>query len=233
MKSIAYEGLAILNQFPDLRQQIINAITPLQGWCGAEKAIAMAELILEKEPMNVVEIGVFGGRSLIAQALALKQNKKGVIYGIDSWRTVDTIEGNISDADKQWWTKNVDLHGIHAGCMNAVWTADIDKHCIIIRASSQHVPRLFPGGIDILHIDGCHSEQASVRDVQHYLPQMNFGGYVWFDDASWPTTQKAIGLIREKYEPMRKVDDCVLFQKKYDGKFTPYKDNETEPTNPA
>jgi len=76
------------------------------------------------------------------------------------------------------------------------------------------VPRLFPGGIDILHIDGCHSEEASVRDVKLYIPQMNYGAYVWFDDASWPTTQKAIGLLRESYEPMKRVDDCVLFQKK-------------------
>lgn len=215
MKSIAYQGLALMQNFPNLKQEIVNTITPLTGWCTAEKAIAMAELVLEKHPLTVVEIGVFGGRSLIPQAMALRENKKGVIYGIDSWRTDDTVEGNLSEKDKEWWTKNVDLHGIHAGCMNAIWAAGVEKQCVIIRNASQHVPKLFPGGIDILHIDGCHSEQSSVRDVQLYLPQMNYGGLVWFDDSSWPTTQKAIGLLRETYKPVKKVDDCVLFQKMF------------------
>jgi predicted O-methyltransferase YrrM len=221
MKSIAYQGLACLNNLPQLRQDIINVISPLHGWCNAEKAIAMAELVLEKHPNTIVEIGVFGGRSLIPQAMALRENKKGTIYGIDSWRTRDTLEGNISDADKEWWSKSVDLHGIHASCMDAIWAAGVDQQCVIIRNASQHVPKLFPGGIDILHIDGCHSEQSSVRDVQLYVPQMNYGSYIWFDDASWPTTQKAIGLLREKYVPVRKVDDCVLFQKKFEDEPAP------------
>ena len=199
-----------------LANAISNLVTTLQGWCSIEKALEMARLILEKHPTNVVEIGVFGGRSLIPQALALRENGKGIIYGIDSWHTVDTLEGNLSDADKTWWRDNVDLNGIHAGCMTAVWAAGVDAHCIIIRAASQHVPKLFPGGIDILHVDGCHSEESSVRDLNLYLPQMKRDGLVWFDDSSWPTTQKALGVLRETYVELRKVDDCILFQRKYD-----------------
>lgn len=203
-----------------MKQELIDAISrsvsPLQGWCTVEKALAMADLIITKEPQIVVEIGVFGGRSLIPQALALKDNGKGIIYGIDPWRTSDALDGSLSAEDRKWWTENVDLHGIHAGCMQAIWNAGVEKQCIIIRSASQFVPRLFAGGIDVLHVDGCHSEESSVRDLKHYLPQMKFGSYVWFDDSSWPTTQKALGILRTWGKDIRKVNDCVLFQRKYD-----------------
>lgn len=199
---------------PAFKERILIAIAPLEGWCTLEKASAMAELILTEHPSRVVEIGVFGGRSLIPQAMALRENGTGIIVGIDPWRHVHAVEGNLSDADKKWWTNNVDLEGIHRGCMKALWDNGLDDFCIILRAASQHCPMLFGGGIDILHIDGTHSEEASIRDVNLYLPQVGRGGYVWFDDVDWTTTAKAVGVLDAACDRVDTVGSCVLFKRR-------------------
>src|SRR5690348_13441140 len=111
------------------------ALTPpikLEGWTTPERGIEMAELIVEMKPKVVVEIGVFGGRSLIAQALAIRDNErrgygKGMIYGIDPWKVDYALEGENVENQK-WWKENVDLHGIHKGCMDAIWRLELDKH---------------------------------------------------------------------------------------------------------
>jgi len=60
--------------------------------------------------------------------------------------------------------------------------------------------------IDILHIDGNHEEESSCKDVELYLPRVKKGGYVWFDDANWHQTQKAINLLQNKF-------NCKLIDK--------------------
>jgi predicted O-methyltransferase YrrM len=49
--------------------------------------------------------------------------------------------------------------------------------------------------IDILHLDGNHSAEASTRDVENYLPRLRRGGYLWFDDVNWPSTFAAQALV--------------------------------------
>lgn len=203
------------DKVPDhLKDAIRIAIKDMHGWCSELKALSLADMILRIHPSIIVEIGVFGGRSLIPQAMALREDAKGgIIYGIDPWRTEDALEGNLSPADKEWWGK-LNIEHIHACCMKEIWKHQLEPHSIIIRNASQHVPKLFPGGIDILHIDGTHSEEASTRDVNLYLPQLRFGGYLLFDDSDWPTAQKAVAMVAKECDQIDKVDSCILFRRR-------------------
>lgn len=198
----------------DSIKQFIETIVPtMHGWCTPAKAYAMVDLIMRTSPRTVVEIGVFGGRSLIPQAMALRINSSGCSYGIDPWRIEPAVEGNLSEADKKWWSE-VDLNDIHRSCMDTIWNLKLEEYCVIIRAASQHCPQLFGGGIDILHIDGTHSEEVSVRDVKFYLPQVGRGKYIWFDDTDWTTTGKAVAMLESACERIDNVGTCVLFKRK-------------------
>lgn len=195
-----------------LKARIWSVIEPMHGWCSREKSEAMSDLIGRVLPSTCVEIGVFGGRSLIAQGMALKEVGDGVVYGIDPWRMDAALEGNLSTADKEWWS-GINLNEIHLHCMDSIWRNGLDKQCIVIRASSQYCPRLFGGGIDVLHIDGTHSEEASTRDVILYLPQVRSGGHIWFDDSDWTTTSGAVSILRKECKELTGVGPCLLFQK--------------------
>lgn len=183
----------------------------MEGWTTPERGIEMAHEILKQRPITVVEIGVFGGRSLLAQALALRENGMGMIYGIDPWRNDDALEGE-SEANRDWWSK-LDLHEVHRKTMMAIWPHNLDNHVCIIRAASQHVAHLFPF-IDILTIDGNHSEIASMRDVKLYVPSVRSGGLIWFDDSDWATTQPALQKLSEYADLERSVGTCRLYRRK-------------------
>lgn len=190
-----------------MNQNIKNEITrmapTLQGWCSPEKAIAMAELILETDAVFVVEIGVFGGSSLIPQAMALRAKCDGIIYGIDPWKREPCLEGENDKANDEWWSK-VDLAEIRKGCEEAVRENGLLDHVILLPMSSSEAAKTMPAGaIEILHIDGNHSELASCRDAELYLPLVRQGGYIWFDDANWPTTQKALSYMAQHCEVVR------------------------------
>jgi hypothetical protein len=42
--------------------------------------------------------------------------------------------------------------------------------------------------IELLHIDGNHSETTSLIDVTKWVPQVKKGGIIIFDDVNWVTT---------------------------------------------
>lgn len=199
------------------RQRIIEANRGMEGWATADKACAMAELILTSKPQVVVEIGVFGGRSLIPQAMALRENNSGMVYGIDAWKKDVAIEGVNDQANDDWWAK-LDLEGIHRSCVEHIWRNGLDTWCCLIRSPSQNCKHLWQH-IDILHIDGNHSEVSSVRDVENYLPLVKPGGYVWFDDVNWATTQRALAMVKEQGEDCGTIGkgtgtECTLFRKR-------------------
>jgi len=196
----------------------------LEGWVTPEQGIHMAELIMEISPNVVVEIGVFGGRSLIAQALACRENGqshgdaprgKGRVYGIDPWKTEATLEGE-TDENKKWWS-TVDMHEIHKKCMEAIWRLNLDRHVRVIRGASQDVSVIFrqkETRPDILFIDGNHSEVSSCRDVQLYLPLLRSGGFLWFDDCLWPSTKMALEMVEKDCIIRKDYGSYRLYQKK-------------------
>jgi predicted O-methyltransferase YrrM len=182
------------------------------GWCTPEKALAMSNLILDQKPAVVVEVGVFAGRSVIPQAMSLRENGGGMIFAIDPWKKEAALEGENAKENDDWWA-NLDLHNVHKVAMEFIWRWDLDAHATVIRNASQHVARLFPN-IDILHIDGCHSELVSCRDVDLYVPRVVKGGHIWFDDTNWATTKAAIDKLHKVADKIGQVGDCALFRKR-------------------
>jgi predicted O-methyltransferase YrrM len=175
----------------------------------------LAQFILSNKPDILVEIGVFGGKSLIPMGIALKHLGKGIAYGIDPWKKEPTLEGEQNVDNRDWWS-SVDLHDIHKGAVEGIWNNGLDNHVALIRSTSEACHGLF-SNIDLLHIDGNHSELVSVRDVRLYLPRVAVGGSIWFDDCEWPSTKQAQAILESHCEESFKVEKdgriCRVFQK--------------------
>ena len=150
---------------------------------------------------------------MIACAMALRENNFGKIYGIDSWRLEDAVEGKDEAVDKEWWEKKIVLDDIHRGCMKAVWDHHLEPWAVIIRAASKHCFQLFHK-IDHLYIDGSHSEVASCRDVSLSVPQVREGGLIWLDDTTWPSVQQALKMIDCFATIERDCDSYRLYKRK-------------------
>lgn len=191
------------------------------GWCKIPRALEMAELIIETKPACVTEVGTFAGGSLIPQALALKENGFGRIYGIDPWSRQAAVEqvftdGKTPKADEEiarnWW-ETVDLERMHLLCMQGIWNHALESFAVVIRARSEHCSELF-SEIDIFYLDGSHSEEASCRDVGLYLPKIKSGGFLWADDCEWQTVQKALRMIEETCDLERDHEQYRLYRKR-------------------
>lgn len=189
----------------------------LPGWCSSEKAEKLMQLIYDVHPNVIVEIGVFGGSSLYPALKALKYLNAGIGYAIDPWSTEECLKGYAFDDPNYLWWKSIDLNKIYEDFNKMLTLQGLSSYCNIMRMNSQQALSHFPDeSIDILHIDGNHSEASALVDVQSFLPKLKKGGYLWFDDVTWDSTKKAIeyvtilGLhhIRE-----RSTDNCFLFLK--------------------
>jgi len=201
--------------------KIVESLLPqLHGWCTLEKATKLIELIDKNKFETCVEIGVFGGASLIPQALALFNNKKGKVYGIDPWTKDCALEEMISEDHKKWWG-DLDMEAIYEGCKKRIQDLNLQDYCELIRDKSENVHDKFQNeSIDLLHIDGNHSESLSYKDATLYLPKVKINGYILFDDIWWTekdnyvTTRKALIYLFEKCDKVDVINnDCLLLKK--------------------
>jgi len=184
----------------------------IQGWLSPDVAKAMQCLIREVKPDVMVEIGVFYGKSLINAAIVLRENGKGMIYGIDPWRMQTAIENMGTNENYGFWG-GIDLEVVHRDCVRSVWENELEN-VVLIRAPSERCHQLFqPESVDILYVDGGHSEPQSCLDVTNYLPKVRSGGYVWMDDCDWMSTQKAIQMLEAKCELIADFGHSCLYQK--------------------
>lgn len=185
---------------------IANVMPHMEGWCSPEKAKALVARIYKYRPAIIVEIGVFAGRSLIAMALAAHENKIGRVIGIDPWDSDASTQGFAEDNPNHDWWKNVVNHNyILDRCNQFIGDMGVKDRVTLCRGTSEHT---LPGMliakdlidtpfIDMLHIDGNHSEGCSTFDVENYVPLVRSGGVVVFDDVNWETTAKAQQKLNE------------------------------------
>lgn len=174
-----------------VKKQAYLAMKELHGWCSEYKAGILIDLIMEHRVQTIVEIGVFGGKSLIPMAFALKQNGEGMIYGVDPWSHLKSIEG-MEGKHRDWWY-SVDHEKILAHLTQKIVKFQLSDYIHLIQATSLDAPAIEE--IDILHIDGNHSEETSYLDVTKWVPLVKKGGMIIFDDINWETTSKAVNWL--------------------------------------
>jgi predicted O-methyltransferase YrrM len=190
----------LIRRFPVLEKFLREGFAAIEGWCTPYKAARLFALIKAVRPAICVEIGIYGGKSLLPQALALKDAGHGLIYGIDPWSaqaataTATTHESN-GIANDDWWL-NLDFAAIKRGFYENMVRQDLTGPTAILETTSELAAPMLPA-IDILHIDGSHSEIQAAADARLYLPKVRPGGFIWFDDCDWNSTATAISLLKE------------------------------------
>lgn len=200
------------------RERVLQFQTQIPGWCSIEKAEKMMQLIYDTRPNICVEIGVFGGSSIYPTARALQYLKKGVVYAIDPWSREECLEGYTpEDPNYQWWA-SIDLSEVFQNFGLMLKRYKLTNYCHVMRMSSkQALPHFADNSIDILHIDGNHTEAPSLADVQMFVPKIKKGGYLWLDDANWTSMNKAVEylMLSEQFavDYERSTNACLLFQK--------------------
>lgn len=164
----------------ELFAQIESAVNSCTGWCPIDKACTLASMVIALRPDVTVEIGVWGGRSLLPMALAHKHLGQGMVIGIDPWMASVSAELE-TGKDKDWWGSQ-NHEAVFQDFMRRVNELSVNNVVRIHRMKSDDFDP--PNKIGLLHVDGCHMEQA-VRDVMRYSPHVVRGGFCVMDDEGW------------------------------------------------
>lgn len=202
------------------KEYIDGVMMKMQGWYTPGKANQLIEHMKRvTDVQNIVEIGVFGGRSLIAMALCAKEVerwKNVKLFGVDPWEKVASISGfDPDDANAKWWSE-LNHEDIYQGCIYSLKECGVDdivklKRMTSLKASFDPEIKL---EVDILNIDGNHSEEQALLDVKIWANRVKPGGIIAFDDMDWNTTSaaaKELGLISTMIST---VEGCGIFVKK-------------------
>lgn len=194
-----------LSQSARLKLKALKAMDELTGWCTKSKAAILIDLVMEAKAQTVVEIGVWGGRSLVPMAFALKELGHGTAFGIDPWSATASAEG-MTGVNEEWWTM-VDHEAIYQGLVNKIAKFGLKNSVELLRYTSEKAPPIVD--IDILHIDGNHSDKTSYFDVTKWAPLVRNGGYIVFDDITWGTTTRAVDWLNANCIKVAQYhDDC-------------------------
>ena len=200
-----------------LKQFVCQVRPTIEGWCSEEKALSFIDLVLDVKPDVCVEVGVFGGSSLFPVATTLKFLNHGIIVAIDPWDKIECLKYLDPLRDQhhlQWWGM-VNMNYIYYSFKELLQKHGIEKYCQIIRETSEKAAPMVDT-IDILYLDGNHSEVVSTQDVQLYLPKVRHGGFIWMNDTLWTDRQDAIDLLLEACDVVKLIDNgnCILFKKR-------------------
>jgi hypothetical protein len=197
-----------------LEGSVKNYVSMMEGWSTPEKCWHLAKTIIDTNAKLTVELGVFGGRGLIAMAMAHRHQNYGIAWGFDPWLWEACVEGKNAPENDEWW-KKVDLKSIYKGFVNHVLMHALEEYCYWARLKSQNAVKLFDDdSIDIIHQDSNHSEEISCDEVNRWKNKVKVGG-LWFqDDIDWPTTKKAQELIiKSGYERVFTNDKWAVYKR--------------------
>lgn len=127
------------------------------------------DLVAALKPRVLVELGVDRGESYFAFCQSAAENKTGTrCFGVDTWR-----------GDQ------------HAGSYDETTFAQVSAHnrtnyeafSTLIRASFEDALEKFEtDSIDLLHVDGLHTESASRHDIDSWMPKVRPGGIILLHD---------------------------------------------------
>jgi hypothetical protein len=165
--------------------EIVQTGMVRDGWSTEIKLTKLVKYILSRKPKVIVEVGVYLGRSFFPLYWA-GQEVGAEVCGVDPFCLKAATFGQEGE-DLSFWGK-LDYEWMWSDFMAEVNKLPKPPH--IRRVQSRLVEDI--DKIDFLHIDGNHSAFESLHDLHHWLPKMNAGGLVIFDDCDWPSVQDSV-----------------------------------------
>ena len=146
----------------------LNDKLKVNPWAGHRDFVY--DLVSFLKPNIIVELGTHYGCSFFSFIQAIKDNKLDTkIYGIDSW------EGE----------EHAGKYGgeVYQIVQTTVKTYFSQQNIYLLKTYfDQAIEQFDDNSIDILHIDGLHTYDATKSDFFNYLPKLKKNGIVLFHD---------------------------------------------------
>lgn len=199
------------------KEETVRELPKFTGWCTEEKARLLMDFIYEVQPIQCVEIGVFGGSTTFPMVRALQFLDRGILYAVDSWSNQEAIAGvALQDPNRTWWAE-VDLKRIQKTFLLTFTKKRLSKWCKVISKTSKEAFLSFQDNFfDMVYLDGNFSSQGALEDAQLALIKTKKGGYIWLNDSDSDSKTAAVAFLMQHcvWLANRSLKNhCILFQK--------------------
>ncbi len=173
-------NLKPLDSSPEFDLAFEEHISRIGGWLQKEEAVFLHKLAQEVPPgLNIVEIGSYEGKSTISLALGAGTQVQVI--------AVDPHTGDISEA-----MAGLEIDTYERFTSN-ISSAGVSNKIKVMKMTSVEASTKYSGEpIGLLFIDGWHSTQAVLEDIDSWLPFLHPNGIVVFDD--WNDSQVKAGI---------------------------------------
>jgi hypothetical protein len=127
------------------------------------------DLVAVMKPALLVELGVDRGESYFAFRQAAAENQTGTrCFGIDTWRGDQHAGGY----DETTFAQVTEHNRAHYESFSTLLRSNFDDA----------LAQFADASIDVLHLDGLHTETAVRHDVESWLPKLRPGGILLLHD---------------------------------------------------
>ncbi len=199
--------------FDKIAEEIDKLLPQMHGWTSPIKAKLLARTVYDNKLTSCLEVGVYGGASAIPVALALKALGTGTIACVDPWDPEASAMGQ-EEVNAKWW-RELDHNAILSSFKGFRYALGLYEYMPIYRMTNKaYYEQLTGAYYDYLNIDANHSVEESVWDIQHFVPLVKVGGYIWQDDIHWQNRSDAYELLKTMgVEEIATIDTGVLVRK--------------------
>jgi predicted O-methyltransferase YrrM len=192
-----------------LADRIRDALPNIEGWCTERKALWLADLITSNRCLAVLEIGIYGGRSLIPMAMAVQAlGAGGKVHGVEAWSNSVAVATETNAENDAWW-QTVDLKAIRKGFFRNVARYEVADTVVVMEMSSDEAFAAISGRglgpFDLVHVDGSHSEVQALRDVEMWSGLVRPGGILVLDDIGWSSVRAAREHVRRNFSDIAEI----------------------------
>ncbi len=181
--------------------QIAELVPRCHGWASVEKAFTLASAVLALRPEIVIELGIWGGRSILPMGLACKEIGRGKVIGVDPWAAAASIQGQ-TQANVNWWGSQPH-EKVYFDFIEKRGELGLNDVIDVQRMTSDYFEP--PKRIDLAHFDGNHGPQA-LKDAQKFGPLVRVGGLLFLDDLNWEQ-----GFVMKAHDYLKEIGFVDLF----------------------
>ncbi|MGX9963311.1 class I SAM-dependent methyltransferase [Roseomonas sp. F4] len=177
------------------------------GWCSREKALWLAHLAESRRVTRALEIGVYGGKSLLPIAAVISA-WDGVTFGVEPWsRDVAVAEPTTGTNDDYWSRLDFDLvkarfhvAGLRLGLMPHIRMLEIPSDQARLALAGQ--------GFDLIHLDGSHAPGQALRDIIGWSALLSESGVLVVDDIDWPSLAEGRAYLARNFLVLDEVREA-------------------------
>ncbi len=154
----------------------------MHGWFQSQNKINLELFIDKLKPKKVVEVGSWLGVSAIFMAELLDEDSK--IYCVDPWIPYPEMD----DMPELQERLKIAYEQFLSNCIHKKVTDKV----VPMRMTSLEAHNFFEADIDLVYIDGSHSEENVTLDIKKWYKKLKSGGIICGDDFPHPSVKAAV-----------------------------------------